>query len=209
MYKMLLISTLVLFASMSFAQEGTWEFEDAVVVGWARATDAGEDGVNLPGLKNPYSVTLDPDGNVWCGGYYQRYWYDDDGVTKIWPDDIEKTITGSQGQDSVIVVGTYPIFIMNTEGVYDSLLYLTLPDQSIDTLLSGNRGMGVLPDGNIIASSSKGAVYKINYKNIAIGLTIFFIGLFKKVIIADNFALYSSPVFNAAEQHEVINFFVA
>lgn len=36
--------------------------------------------------------------------------------------------------------------------------------------------------------------------NIAIGLSIFAIGLFKKTVIADSAALYANPVFNAADQ---------
>ncbi len=39
----------------------------------------------------------------------------------------------------------------------------------------------------------------MTHKNMAIGITIFFIGLFKKVIIADNISVYSTPVFSAAE----------
>ncbi len=37
-----------------------------------------------------------------------------------------------------------------------------------------------------------------NTQNIAIGLTIFIIGLFKKVVLADGVAQYGTPVFNAA-----------
>jgi len=40
--------------------------------------------------------------------------------------------------------------------------------------------------------------YRINIANVNVGLTIFTIGLFKKVILADQFALYANPVFNAA-----------
>lgn len=56
---------------------------------------------------------------------------------------------------------------------------------------------------------AKDTIYKLKINNIAIGLTIFSIGLFKKVMIADNFALYATPVFNAAEQQDAINFFMA
>ena len=56
---------------------------------------------------------------------------------------------------------------------------------------------------------AKNSIYKIKYQHIAIGLSIFFIGLFKKVILADNFALYATPVFNAAEHRENIDFFMA
>lgn len=40
----------------------------------------------------------------------------------------------------------------------------------------------------------------VNQENLAIGLTIFSMGLFKKVILADQIALYATPVFSAADQ---------
>ncbi|AYQ30034.1 MULTISPECIES: MBOAT family protein [unclassified Polaromonas] len=40
--------------------------------------------------------------------------------------------------------------------------------------------------------------YRISLENFNIGLTIFIIGLAKKVLLADQFALYANPVFNAA-----------
>ncbi len=52
-------------------------------------------------------------------------------------------------------------------------------------------------------------IYKLNDKNIAIGLTIFTIGLFKKVVIADNAALYANPVFDAVENGLAVTFFDA
>ena len=42
--------------------------------------------------------------------------------------------------------------------------------------------------------------FGIRTENLAIGLTIFTIGLFKKVVIADSMATYATPVFDAAEQ---------
>lgn len=44
------------------------------------------------------------------------------------------------------------------------------------------------------------ATFKPNTESIAIGLTLFSLGLFKKVLLADQFALYANPVFNTAEQ---------
>ena len=55
----------------------------------------------------------------------------------------------------------------------------------------------------------KDTIYKIQSKNLAIGLTIFIIGLFKKVIIADGISVYSTPVFNAAEAGILLTFFEA
>lgn len=46
-------------------------------------------------------------------------------------------------------------------------------------------------------------------RNLAIGLTIFIIGLFKKVILADTFALYATPVFAMSDQGQSPDFFLA
>ena len=56
---------------------------------------------------------------------------------------------------------------------------------------------------------AKGSIFRFNHTDFAVGLTIFFIGLFKKVIIADHFALYATPVFSAAEARETLTFFSA
>ena len=46
-------------------------------------------------------------------------------------------------------------------------------------------------------------------ENIAVGLTIFFIGLFKKAVLADGVAQYASPVFDAAGAGVTLTFFDA
>lgn len=45
--------------------------------------------------------------------------------------------------------------------------------------------------------------------NIVIGLSIFAIGLFKKVVIADNLALMATPVFESAARGETLDFFTS
>lgn len=47
------------------------------------------------------------------------------------------------------------------------------------------------------------------YRNLAIGLSIFTLGLFKKVVIADNIAAYGTPVFEAADVGATLSFFEA
>lgn len=42
-------------------------------------------------------------------------------------------------------------------------------------------------------------IYRLDIRSLSIGLSIFTIGLFKKVVIADGIAVYSTPVFDAAE----------
>lgn len=49
----------------------------------------------------------------------------------------------------------------------------------------------------------------IRNSSLVIGLTIFFIGLFKKIIIADQVAVYSTPVFDAAASGTILTFFEA
>ncbi|MEK8020808.1 MAG: MBOAT family O-acyltransferase, partial [Candidatus Parabeggiatoa sp.] len=44
---------------------------------------------------------------------------------------------------------------------------------------------------------------------LAVGMTIFFLGLFKKVVLADSVAIYATPVFEAAEQGLRLGFFEA
>lgn len=52
-------------------------------------------------------------------------------------------------------------------------------------------------------------IYKLNPENIAIGLTIFVLGLCKKVLIADNIAGYATPVFQAAAEGNSLTFYDA
>ena len=55
----------------------------------------------------------------------------------------------------------------------------------------------------------KNTLSGLKLEHVVIGITIFSIGLFKKCILADGIAIYATPVFDAAEQGEVITFFEA
>ncbi len=59
----------------------------------------------------------------------------------------------------------------------------------------------------IIPQFQKNVVYTFNSKNLSLGIAIFLIGLFKKIIIADGLSSYVTPVFTAAEHQVVITFF--
>ncbi len=52
-------------------------------------------------------------------------------------------------------------------------------------------------------------VYKLNSTHLAVGITIFIFGLFKKVVIADGLGVYATPVFTAAENGVALSFFEA
>ncbi|MDY5950121.1 MAG: MBOAT family O-acyltransferase [Helicobacter sp.] len=47
----------------------------------------------------------------------------------------------------------------------------------------------------------------LNYKNLSLGLFLFAIGLFKKVVIADGFAKWANAGFSAVENGEILNIF--
>lgn len=50
------------------------------------------------------------------------------------------------------------------------------------------------------------SIYKLQHNHLAIGASIFFLGLFKKVVLADNIAVFGTPVFSAAEQGALLTF---
>lgn len=54
----------------------------------------------------------------------------------------------------------------------------------------------VLHHKQMIPQFSQATIYRINIQNINIGLTIFIIGLAKKVLLADQFSLYANPIFD-------------
>jgi alginate O-acetyltransferase complex protein AlgI len=51
--------------------------------------------------------------------------------------------------------------------------------------------------------------YRLDWRNLAIGFTVFAIGLFKKAVIADSVAIYATPIFNAADAGTSISFLLA
>ena len=55
----------------------------------------------------------------------------------------------------------------------------------------------------------KDSMYKLRLKNLTIGFTIFFIGLFKKVVLADGISIHANSVFQAAELGAELTFFEA
>jgi len=54
---------------------------------------------------------------------------------------------------------------------------------------------------------TRDVIYRLRSKHLAVGITIFTLGLFKKVVLADGISVYANPVFNAAEAGVVLTFF--
>lgn len=62
----------------------------------------------------------------------------------------------------------------------------------------------VLHHAEIMPQFRQPETYRVRLENFSVGLTIFVIGLFKKVMLADSIASYASPVFAAAQAGETI-----
>ena len=57
----------------------------------------------------------------------------------------------------------------------------------------------IVHHGDMMPQFGERKTYRVQYENISKGLIIFAIGLFKKVVIADQFAVYANSGFNASE----------
>ena len=78
--------------------------------------------------------------------------------------------------------------------VYDFLqycLFVTFFPQLIAGPIVHHREM--------LPQFARDALYRLKAEHLAVGGTIFTIGLFKKVVLADGIAIYATPVFDAAE----------
>lgn len=64
----------------------------------------------------------------------------------------------------------------------------------------------VLHHKEMMPQFAKPEIYRLNYQSLAIGLSIFFIGLFKKVMLADEMIEYVKPVFDAAAHGRTVSF---
>ncbi len=62
----------------------------------------------------------------------------------------------------------------------------------------------VLHHKQVMPQFANPATYRINTEHVAVGLTIFVLGLSKKVLIADNLAQYATPVFDAVRDGHVL-----
>jgi D-alanyl-lipoteichoic acid acyltransferase DltB (MBOAT superfamily) len=67
----------------------------------------------------------------------------------------------------------------------------------------------VLHHKEMMPQFGRSETYRLNWENLAVGLTIFAIGLFKKVVLADGVAPFASPLFATAGQGASLTFLEA
>jgi alginate O-acetyltransferase complex protein AlgI len=67
----------------------------------------------------------------------------------------------------------------------------------------------VLHHKEMMPQFGQASTYRFSYEHLTIGLTVFALGLFKKVVLADGIAPYVAPVFASAEHGEVLQLFQA
>ena len=57
----------------------------------------------------------------------------------------------------------------------------------------------IVHHGEMLPQFARRDLLQFNHENLAVGTTLFFMGLFKKVVLADGIAVYATPVFETAE----------
>ncbi|MFA5912393.1 MAG: MBOAT family protein [Burkholderiales bacterium] len=67
----------------------------------------------------------------------------------------------------------------------------------------------VLHHAEVMPQFARAGTFRFNPENFAVGLTIFAIGLFKKVVLADGIAEFATPVFDAAGRGATLTFLAA
>ena len=67
----------------------------------------------------------------------------------------------------------------------------------------------VLHHAEVMPQFARPDTFRFNPENFAVGLTIFAIGLFKKVVLADGIAEFATPVFDAAGKGATLTFLAA
>lgn len=67
----------------------------------------------------------------------------------------------------------------------------------------------VLHHKEMMPQFAQAQTYRMHWDHVSVGLTIFVIGLFKKTVLADGVAQYSTPVFDAAALGQPLTFFEA
>src|SRR5262249_54782766 len=60
---------------------------------------------------------------------------------------------------------------------------------------------------DVIPQFTQKRIFRFNPEDFSIGLTIFIIGLYKKVVFADTVAAFASPVFEAAQRGGELHFY--
>lgn len=64
----------------------------------------------------------------------------------------------------------------------------------------------IVHHGEMLPQFAKDELFRFKHSHLAVGLSIFLLGLFKKVVLADGISVYATPVFSAAYAGETLTF---
>lgn len=96
--------------------------------------------------------------------------------------------------------------LVKYRSLIDQFSPLSTPTRA-DAVTTDDAPSEALPiKGASAAVKTRSVLFQPTSIGIAIGISIFAIGLFKKVVFADNFAAYANPIFDAAEQNVALAF---
>lgn len=104
-------------------------------------------------------------------------------------------------QQIAYLVDTYRGFNKENYRFLDYSLFVTFFPHLIAGPLLHHKG--------VISQFANRSIYQFKLENLAVGITLFSIGLFKKVVLADGVAPYSTQIFGAAANGTSVNFIEA
>ena len=158
-------------------------------------------------LRKKAVLTVGVTGNLLILGYFKYATFFLDTVNSL---------TGSQFHIEKIVLPlaisfftfqqiAYLADVYNNETHERNFLHYCLFVSFFPQLIAGP----IVHHKEVLPQFANESIYQFNYERLAIGITIFCIGLFKKVVLADGIAVYANPVFEAAEYTSTLTFLEA
>jgi alginate O-acetyltransferase complex protein AlgI len=160
-------------------------------------------------LDRPYKLTLclGVAGNLGVLGYFKYANFFIDNINVLTSNDIilEQIILPLGISFFTFQQITYLIDAYHGETREYSFLHYCLFVVFFPQLIAGP----IVHHKEMLPQFAKDAFYGLKSRNLAVGFTIFIIGLFKKVVLADGIAIHATPVFTGAENGLYLTFFEA
>jgi alginate O-acetyltransferase complex protein AlgI len=97
---------------------------------------------------------------------------------------------------------TYLVDLYRGESRENSFLHYCLFVSFFPQLIAGP----IVHHREMLPQYAKDTLYKLKPENLSVGATIFIIGLFKKIVLADGMASFANPIFAQAELSEPLTF---
>lgn len=153
---------------------------------------------------NKLALLIGVGGNILLLGYFKYYNFFIDSVNVVFNDNIEINPIILPLGISFFTFTQIAFLVDASRGFareYNFIHYLLFVTY-FPHLIAGP----VLHHKEMMPQFQKNKIYKFSLQCVSIGLTIFIIGLYKKVILADEMVKYVKPVFETAAKGNIVSF---